>query len=104
MTEPDDHPGDYWVEFTTDPGAFLAEAGDLLAAQPVVSTVMATVTSRMVGEQAPADRPQWWAVVREDEGVVGLAMRTARTSPHPMFVLPMPEEAAVALAREIHER
>ncbi len=31
-------------------------------------------------------------------------MRTARTPPHPMFVLPMADEAALALARAIHER
>ena len=31
-------------------------------------------------------------------------MRTARTPPHPMFVLPMPDGAAVAIARAVHER
>ena len=31
-------------------------------------------------------------------------MRTARTPPHPMFVLPMPDDAALALARAIHDR
>ena len=71
---------------------------------------MATVTSRYrdqrdAGEQPPTDRPEWWAVVRDDDGeIVGLAMRTARTPPYPMFVLPMPDEAAVALARAIHGR
>jgi GNAT superfamily N-acetyltransferase len=58
-----------------------------------------------VGEPVPADRPQWWAVVRADDGsVAGLAMRTARTPPHPMFVLPMADEAALALARAVHAR
>jgi predicted GNAT family acetyltransferase len=93
------------VEFTADPAEFLDVAGDRLAADPLVSTVMATVTSRMVGEPPPTDRPQWWAVVRDADGeVVGLAMRTARTPPHPMFVLPMPDDAALALARAVHER
>jgi GNAT superfamily N-acetyltransferase len=95
----------YDVKFTTDPGAFLAQAGDVLAADPVVSTVMATVTSRMLGEPRPDDRPQWWAVVRDGSGeIAGLAMRTARTPPYPMFVLPMPDGAALAVARAIHQR
>ena len=93
------------MQLTTDPAEFLEIAGDLLAADPVVSTVMATVTSRMVGEPPPDDRPQWWAVVRDEHGeVAGLAMRTARTPPHPMFVLPMPDDAALALARTVHAR
>jgi GNAT superfamily N-acetyltransferase len=93
------------VQFTTDAAEFLEVAGDLLAADPVVSTVMATVTSRMVGDPVPDDRPQWWAVVRESGGsIVGLAMRTARTPPHPMFVLPMADDAALAVARAVHGR
>ena len=100
----------YDVWFTTDPAEFLAVAEAQLAADPVVTTVMATVTSRYrdqrdAGEQPPTDRPEWWAVVRDDEGeIAGLAMRTARTPPYPMFVLPMPDDAAVALARAVHER
>ena len=31
-------------------------------------------------------------------------MRTARTPPHPMFVLPMADDAALALARALHDR
>ena len=71
-----------------------------LAADPVVTTVMATVTSRHRDERAaglppPADRPEWWAVVRDAGGAIaGLAMRNARTPPHPMFVLPMADGAA----------
>jgi len=100
----------YDVEITTDPAAFLAVAEDHLAADPVVTTVMATVTSRHRDEQdagiaPPTDRPQWWAVVRDGDGAIaGLAMRTSRTPPHPMFVLPMADDAALALARAIHQR
>jgi predicted GNAT family acetyltransferase len=95
----------YDVSFTSDPSAFLAEVGDVLAADPVVGTVVSTVTSRMIGDPVPHDRPQWWAVVREAEGgIAGLAMRTARTPPHPMFVLSMPDDAALALARAVHDR
>ncbi len=93
------------VEITTDPEAFLRVASEHLAADPVVTTVVATVTSRLVGDPVPTDRPQWWAVVRDEyDDVAGLAMRTARTPPHPMFVLPMPDAAALALARAVHDR
>ena len=34
----------------------------------------------------------------------GSAMRTARTPPHPLFVLPMADDAALALARALHAR
>ena len=95
----------YTVDLLAAPDEFLDVAGDVLAAEPLVSTVIATVTSRMVGEPAPDDRPQWWAVVRDERGeIAGLAMRTARTPPHPMFVLPMPDDAALALARAVHAR
>ena len=89
---------------------FLAAAEADLAADPVVTTVMATVTSRhrderAAGEPPPVDRPEWWAIVRDPDGAIaGLAMRTARTPPHPMFVLPMADEAALALAGAIHDR
>ena len=98
------------VEFTTDPAAFLAVADDLLAADPVVTTVVSTVTSRhrdldAAGEPPPTAWPEWWAVVRDSEGAIaGLAMRTARTPPHPLFVLPMADGAALALARALHAR
>jgi GNAT superfamily N-acetyltransferase len=93
------------VEFTIDPEVFLAAAQDLLAADPVVTTVVSTVTSRAIGEPPPSDRPRWWAVVRNEDGeIAGLAMRTARTPPHPMFVLPMASDAALALARAVHAR
>ena len=56
------------------------------------------------GLPAPA-HPRWWAVVRDGSGkVAGVAMRTAPFAPYPLFVLPMPDEAAVALARALHAR
>jgi hypothetical protein len=100
----------YDVCFFTDAAAFLSEAEKQLAADPVVSSVMASVTQRQrdrqaAGEEEPVDWPRWWAVVRDaDGGNAGLAMRTARTPPHPLFVLPMADDAAVALARALHTR
>jgi GNAT superfamily N-acetyltransferase len=97
------------VELTEDPAAFLAAAEEHLAADPVVTTVVSTVTHRALEEVrrgAPAPpHPRWWAVVRDGAGeVAGVAMRTAPFAPYPLFVLPMRNEAALALARTLHDR
>jgi GNAT superfamily N-acetyltransferase len=95
------------LHLTDDPAAFLSDAKGYLAADPVVTTVIATVSARLAlgaGREAPY---LWWALAREGgaEGeVVGVAMRTAPFPPYPLYVLPMPDEAAVALARLLHER
>jgi hypothetical protein len=96
------------LRFCADPAEFLAAAADYLAADPVVSTVVTTVAHRMLARQAdglaqPAGN--WWLVARDASGVVtGAGMRTAPFAPRPLFLLPMPGEAAVALARVLHER
>jgi GNAT superfamily N-acetyltransferase len=92
------------LQFCADPGEFLAAAGDYLAADPVVSTVVTTVAHRLLAQQADGIAPPgrtWWLVVRNASAVAGAGMRTAPFAP---FLLPMPEEAAVALARALHER
>ncbi|SBT46570.1 GNAT family N-acetyltransferase [Micromonospora narathiwatensis] len=96
------------LEFRTDPGEFLAAAGDHLAAAPVVSTVVASVAHRLSAQRADGiaqpDR-NWWLVVRDPSGaVVGVGMRAAPFAPYPPFLLPMPNEAAVALAHALHGR
>ncbi|MFU8875928.1 GNAT family N-acetyltransferase [Micromonospora sp. SL4-19] len=96
------------LHFCTDPGEFLAAAGDHLAADPVVSTVVTTIAHRLLSQQADGiaqpDRT-WWLVVRDESGaVVGAGMRAAPYAPYPPFLLPMPDEAAVALAYALHER
>lgn len=97
------------VRLTPDPRAFLAVAGDCLAADPVGTTLVATVTARAVADDergvVPGPHPRWWLSVHDDDGrVVGLAMRSAPFAPFPAYLLPMPEDAAVALARLLHER
>ena len=100
---------DVRVEITEDAAAFLAAASDHLALDPVLTTVVSTVAARAAaaadrGAEPPA-HPQWFAVVRDhDDLVVGVAMRTAPFEPHPLFVLPMDDEAARALARAVHAR
>jgi hypothetical protein len=96
------------LQFFTDPSTFLAAVGDHLAADPVVSTVVTSVTHRAAAQLAEGiatpDR-YWWLAVHDDDGaVVGAAMRAAPFVPYPIFLLPMPDEAAVALAHALHER
>jgi len=103
------HPPSSTVHLTEDPAVFLGAAADRLAADPVVSTVIATVTQRLLESdqrgRPRGDHPRWWAIVRDDAGaVVGVAMRTAPFAPYPVYVLPMPDDAAVRLARLLHDR
>lgn len=97
-------------EFWTDAAAFLEIAGDHLALDPVASTVIASVAHRAAREDRAGvvrdpDLPYWYAAARDEAGqVVGLAMRTAPFPPYPSLVQAMPDEAALALARAVHER
>lgn len=105
------------LEFLDDADTFLGAAGELLAARPVESTVVASVTSRIArdgaaGESEAGEHPIWWLVVREGTGrVVGAGMRTAPFAPFPPYLLPippyllpMPDEAARMLAHALDER
>ena len=96
------------LEFLIDPAEFLDAAGEWLAAEPVINTVVTTVAHRTAGKVAQgiaqSDR-DWWLVVRDEAGTVcGAGMRTAPFEPYPPFLLPMPDAAAIALARELHGR
>ncbi|WP_163542788.1 GNAT family N-acetyltransferase [Occultella kanbiaonis] len=96
------------VTFHTDPAEFLAIARPGLAGDPVVGSVVATTTERAAGERAagvPAPtHPHWWATVTDADTVIGLAMRTAAQPPYPLFVLPMPDDAARLLAGSLRDR
>ena len=104
----------FTLEFFESPQAFLDAAGDLLAAEPVLGSVIASVTSRAAREEAAgsdswaevgAPFQRWWLAVRDADGaVVSAAMRTAPFKPYPTFALPMADEAARALAGALHER
>lgn len=96
------------VQFFTDPAEFLAVAGPVLAADPVIGSVVATISERAVRERAAGvpvpDGPCWWAVITDGDTVVGVAMRTAPRPPYPLFVLPMPDAAARLLAAALRDR
>ncbi len=98
------------LEFTEDPRVFLARASRLLEADPVLTTVVASVTARAVqavenDEPAPA-YPRWWLSVVDEtsDEVVGAVMRTAPFVPHPLYVLPLPEAAARQVAAALVDR
>jgi len=97
------------VELFDDPAAVLDVAGDLLAAEPVVSSVVASVTHhavRLFAAGAPRPgHPMWWAVVRDADGVVvGVSMRTMPEAPHTVWVPALPDDAARLLARAALDR
>lgn len=102
------------LDFHADPRPFLAAAGELLAAQPVLGSVIATVSERAarsldagVDPVAGHDLPfePWWVVVRDEAGEpASAAMRTAPFAPYPTFSLPMDAAAATELASALHAR
>ena len=102
------------LQFFDAPQPFLDAAGDLLTAQPVLGSVIASVSERIQRElaegrdswaEAAAPFARWWLVVRDGSGaVVSAAMRTATFKPYPTFALPMSDTAARALAVALHER
>src|SRR4051794_10256019 len=100
----------YDLHFTRDPQEFLELASDWLAADAVLTTVVSTLAHRTVVERAggvvaPFAERHWWLAVRDRAGtVVGAGMRTAPFEPGPPYLPPMPEEAAVALARAVVTR
>ena len=105
---------DLTLEFFDTPQPFLDAAGGLLAAEPVLGSVIASVSERTARELADGrdswaevDAPfeRWWLAVRDGSGeVVSAVMRTAPFKPHPTFSLPMTDEAARALAAALHDR
>src|SRR5690606_3369271 len=75
---------------------------------PVVNNVVATVAHRTVAQAAAGIAPRAddrWLDDRDDSGSIrGVGMRPAPLPHRPPFPLPLPDEAAVALARMLHDR
>lgn len=98
------------LQFWEDPVALLGRAGDFLARDGLLNTVVNSVTNRAVAEDRAGvehdpNVPRWWMTALDDaDEVVGVAMRTATGAPYPLYVLPMPDPAAVAFARALHDR
>jgi hypothetical protein len=75
------------LEFFDVPRPFLDAAGELLASDPVLGSVIASVSERTARELdegrdswADVDAPfaRWWLAVRDDDGTV---VSAARSSP-----------------------
>ena len=100
--------GGWNLQFYAEAVEFLAAAGDHLAADPLVSTVVTGFAHQAVSAQSegiPPPERDWWLVVRDAQGaVVGAGMRSASFAPYPPYLLPMPDDAAIALAVTLHER
>jgi hypothetical protein len=98
------------IEFTEDPKAFLHRSGELIQADPLLGTVVATATARAVEEveagQAAPSHPRWWLTVADARTgePVGVVMRTAPFAPYPLYVLPMPDAAARQVAHALVDR
>lgn len=96
------------LQFFTEPADFLAAADVFLAADPVLVTVVSTVTQRcLAGEVATGAAPRWWVTVREGDpadGVVAVGMRTAPGAASPPYLTAMSDDAARAIARALVER
>jgi hypothetical protein len=97
------------LRFYDNPGEFLGVAGYYLAEQPVLSTVVSTVVSRILGQREagvswPAGVPCWFAAFVDGGQVVSTAMRTAPFGAYPAYLMPMSDDAAVLLARTLLDR
>jgi len=97
------------LRFYDDPDAFLDVAGEHLAEQPVLSTVMAGVASRIRDQRAagvpcPDGVPCWFAAFVDGGRVIASAMRTAPFGEYPAYLMPMSDDAAVLLARTLLDR
>lgn len=92
------------IEFFTDPAGFLAVAKDYLASESTITNILTTNAEREARGATSGGPYRWFAVAREGDRVVGAAMRTANFEPYPLYVCPMPEPAALDLARALHAR
>ena len=97
------------LRFFDDPSDFLTTAGDVLAGQPVLSTVIAGVAERIreqreAGVAWPEGVPCWFVVVLDRDEIVGTAMRTAPFGEYPAYLMPMPDEAVHLLSKTLLAR
>ncbi len=93
------------VTIVEDAGSFLETAHEFLSADPVVASVVTTAATRVRDGLSPATGPyRWFSTVNDGDRVIGVAMRTATFEPYPVYVLPMRDDAADALARAVIDR
>ena len=94
--------------FFADPDDFLREAAPVLARDATAAAIVTANARRVAdsiaaGDPAPA-YPRWFAAARRGGEQVAAAMRTAWFVPHPPWLLPMSDDAALALAEVLVAR
>lgn len=83
---------------TSDPAEARTWFGELVAAEPVRMSVIASVTDGLVADPARYANPRWWAGSDGSGRVVAAFMRTP---PFPLHVAVATEPQAVALAEHL---
>jgi uncharacterized protein len=76
-----------------DPDAFLAQAGEFLAAREAEHNLMLGLTSRLRVDPRAYGEDPYFAVVEGEDGILGAAMRTP---PHNLILSEIDDAAAVA--------
>jgi predicted GNAT family acetyltransferase len=79
---------------------FLAHAGDALAAREVANNLMLGVALRLQAHQEITAHPPYFAVVRDEGGLVAAALMTP---PHSLIVYAERGDAQIAFARIAHD-
>ncbi len=85
------------VELIESVDEFIAVSTAFRAADPLRTIVIGSVSLAVATGRTTYDDYHWW-IVRDDDEVVGVAMRT---SPFKMIIAPMPIDAARALGRSV---
>ena len=83
---------------TSDPAEARTWFGELIAAEPVLMSVVASVTDGLVADAGRYENPRWWAGVEASGRVAAAFMRTP---PFPLHVAVATEPQARALARRL---
>ncbi|GAA6526523.1 GNAT family N-acetyltransferase [Intrasporangium sp. DVR] len=86
---------------TSDPAEATTWFADLVAAEPVRMSVIASVTHGLAGDPGRYEDPRWWAGTDTSGRVVAAFMRTP---PFPLHVAVATEPQAAALAERLAEQ
>lgn len=83
---------------TSDPAEAKAWFGELVAAEPVLMSVIASVTDGLVADPGRYENPRWWAGIDGSGRVMAAFMRTP---PFPLHVAVATEQQGAALAEHL---
>ncbi|WP_197418387.1 GNAT family N-acetyltransferase [Corynebacterium sp. DNF00584] len=92
--------GGYERNFYEEPAEFRAAASEYLKEHLRETSVLATQANKPKLE----DQPYWFATITDGDDIVGAAMRTKPTPPHPAYVQKLRPAALAALQDALSER